>query len=165
MCNLSIVAGSIEPGTPLPEGMRFNYGSPPPPMRTSRMRTTLLGDTEKLIGWPQRERVGLVFEKDVSPLEFLESLLRFRKISSPEDLRLMFEIPPQMLTCRPIGNEADGLVKVDRFADEDAVLRHALILGLCGPSFYDPNKAVIWTNSRLSRTLDLFEPGRFYADN
>lgn len=163
MRNLSIVAGPLAPVT-LSGGMQFNYGAPPR-MRTTRITETLLGDTEKSIAWPQRERVGLVFEKDVSPLEFLESILKARKIDSPEGLRAIFPIPPQMLTCRPIGKDADGLVKVDRFADGDAVLRHALILGLCGPSFYDPNKAVIWTNSRLSRTLDLFEPGRFYADN
>ncbi|MBK7931995.1 MAG: hypothetical protein IPK01_00585 [Acidobacteria bacterium] len=163
MRNVSIVTGPVVPGT-LSEGMQFNYGAPPR-MRTTRMRETLLGDAEKSIAWPRRERVGLVFDKDITPLEFLEEILEARVIDSPEELRAIFQIPAQMLTCRPIGHDAEGLVKVDRLADEDAVLRHALILGLCGPSFYDPNKAVIWTNSRLSRTLDLFEPGRFYADN
>lgn len=168
MRNLSIIAGSIDRGPQLPEGMWFNYGAPPP-TQTSRLRETLLGDTEKLIGWPKRERVGLLFERDVSPLEYLENLLAERNIPSPDDLRLICEIPSEMLTCRSIGHllkiNLNALVRLDSFADQDTVLRHALILGLCGPNFYDPNKSVIWTNGRLSRTLDLFEPGRFYAAN
>ena len=51
---------------------------------------------------------------------------------------------------------APGLQKVDG---------RELILGLCGPTYYDRQKAVIWTNNRLSRRLDLFQPGRWYADN
>jgi len=125
---------------------------------------TLLGDPEKEIAWPLVERVGLLFEHSENPLVFIEKLLRREGFRSPEELRKELEIPPGMLTCRTIGDDAEGVVDIQR-ADPKIVLRQALILGLCGPSFYDPNKAVIWTNSRLSRKLDLFAPGRFYADN
>jgi len=141
-----------------------NFGPPPAKYRTESCHSTLLGDPDKEIAWPLVERVGLLFNRDENPLSFIENLLRREGFKSPEELREELEIPPGMLTCRTIGDDADGLADIRR-ADPRIVLRQALILGLCGPSFYDPNKAVIWTNSRLSRKLDLFYPGRFYADN
>ena len=162
MRNLSIVAGTLAPVI-LSGGMQFNYGAPPR-MRITRIKETLLGDTEKSIAWPQRERVGLLFRKGQSPLSFIERLLKKEGFRSAEELREVFPIPSCLLTCRDIEADSPGLVKADP-DDARTVLRQALILGLCGPACYDPNKAVIWTNNRLSRTLDLFEPGRWYADN
>jgi len=133
-------------------------------MRTYRIRVTMLGNPGISIAWPQHERVGLLFQKGQSPLSFIEKLLKKEGFRSAEELREVFSIPPCLLTCRDIEAGSPGLVKADP-DDARTVLRHALILGLCGPAFYDPNKAVIWTNNRLSRTLDLFEPGRWYADN
>ena len=162
MRNLSIVAGTLAPVI-LSGGMQFNYGAPPR-MRITRIKETLLGDTEKSIVWPQRGRVGLLFRKGQSPLSFIEKLLKKEGFRSAEELREVFPIPSCLLTCRDIEADSPGLVKADP-EDARTVLRQALILGLCGPACYDPNKAVIWTNNRLSRTLDLFEPGRWYADN
>lgn len=162
MRNLSIVAGPLAPVI-LSGGMQFNYGAPPR-MRITRIKETLLGDTEKSIVWPQRGRVGLLFRKGQSPLSFIEKLLKKEGFGSAEELREVFPIPSCLLTCRDIEADSPGLVKAD-LDDARTVLRQALILGLCGPACYDPNKAVIWTNNRLSRTLDLFEPGRWYADN
>jgi len=141
-----------------------NFGQPPAQYRTEHAVETLLGNPEMEIAWPLRERVGLIFKGGESPLKVIETLLKREGFRSPEELRKKLEIPPGMLTCQTIRDDADGVVDVQR-ADPGIVLRQALILGLCGPSFYDPNKAVIWTNSRLSRKLDLFAPGRFYADN
>ncbi len=133
--------------------------------RTMSVVTTLLGDMEKSIAWPLGERVGIRFEKSVSPRAFVEKLLCDEGFASPEDLREVFEVPRMPLACRSLGDEvrSDSFV---RMTDEPrTVLRQALILGLCGPHHYDPSKAVIWTDNRLSRQLDLFVPGRFYADN
>lgn len=145
------------------DGFWCNFGPPRRQMRT-RITVTVLGNPSISVSWPRTERVGLIFEKGKSPLAFVEDLLKKEGFRSPEELKQQIEIPPRMLTCRPIRDDADGLLKAEK-SDALAVLRHALILGLCGPSFYDPNRAVIWTNNRLSRKLDLFEPGRFYADN
>lgn len=154
----------LAPGSGSESGLWCNIGPPLARYRTERLAETLLGDTEKEIAWPLVERVGLLFDRGANPLAFIENLLRREGFRSPEQLRKEIQIPPGMLTCRTIGDDADGIVKISR-ADPGIVLRQALILGLCGPSFYDPNKAVIWTNSRLLRKLDLFQPGRFYADN
>lgn len=153
------LAGSIQ----TPDGMWLNMGRPSRRM-TTRIRVTILGNPSITVSWPQTERVGLILKKGKSPLAFVESLLRKEGFESPEELREHFEVPARLLTCRNIPDDSDGLVVADR-ADAGTVLRQALILGLCGANFYDPNRAVIWTNNRLSRKLDLFEPGRFYADN
>lgn len=148
---------------PFDNGMLCNFG-PVPTMRTYRIKVTMLGNSDISVAWPQRERVGLLFRKGQSPLSFIERLLKKEGFRSAEELREVFPIPSCLLTCRDIEADSPGLVKADP-DDARTVLRQALILGLCGPACYDPNKAVIWTNNRLSRTLDLFEPGRWYADN
>ena len=153
------LVGSIQ----TPDGMWLNMGRPSRRM-TTRIRVTILGNPSITVSWPQRERVGLIFKKGKSPLAFVESLLKKEGFRSPEELRQHFEIPAGLLTCRNIADDSGGLVDAVR-ADARTVLRQALILGLCGANFYDPNRAVIWTNNSLSRKLDLFEPGRFYADN
>ena len=77
----------------------------------------------------------------------------------------MFEVPRMPLACRTNYDNDQSGTNVRMMDDPKIVLRQALILGLCGPNHYDPSKAVIWTDNRLSRHLDLFVPGRFYADN
>ncbi|MDI1242814.1 MAG: hypothetical protein PSX80_12935 [bacterium] len=161
MRNLPSIINSLDI-VPRPE-YRFGWGAPPA-TRTTTLTVTMLGDPEMSVAWPQRERVGLIFKEGESPLKMIETLLKREGFRSPEELKHEFEIPHAQLTCRTIDDESDGLVKADA-NDPKTVLRQALILGLCGPTFYDPLKAVIWTNNRLSRKLDLFEPGRWYADN
>ena len=131
-------------------------------MRTENIRATILGNPEIETMWPRVETVGIVFEDEVAPLEFIGKLLRNQGFRSPEELRRKFTLPAGLLACQDAFHR--GLPCTGEAKPEE-LLRQALILGLCGPSFYDPNKAVIWTNSRLLRRLDLFEPGRFYEDN
>ena len=47
---------------------------------------------------------------------------------------------------------------------DDEFLRAALILGLCGPNFYSPDRTVIWTEARLTRAVGLYQPTGFYED-
>ncbi len=161
MHNLSSITEPVG-HVPRPE-YRFNFG-PSLKTKTLRIAVTMLGNPAISIAWPQQERVGLIFKEGTSPLTAIETLLKEEGFRSPEELRQEFEIPSAPLTCRDIGDDMDGLVNADP-GDPKAVLRQALILGLCGPTYYDPQKAVIWTNNRLSRRLDLFQPGRWYADN
>jgi hypothetical protein len=141
----------------------INYDSPRQ-TRLTPIQATMLGDLETSIAWPHRERVGLIFEEGASPLRVIETLMKKEGFRSPEELKREFEIPKARMTCRDLGDETEGLVKADA-GDPRTVLRQALMLGLCGPAFYDPYKAVIWTNNRLLRILDLFEPERWYANN
>ena len=48
-------------------------------------------------------------------------------------------------------------------ADPKKVLRQALLLGLCTTVLYDPERPVLWTRSSLSRCLELYDGGGFYA--
>ena len=41
-------------------------------------------------------------------------------------------------------------------------LEVALILGLCGPAFYAPDRPLIWSEARLSRRLVLYRCSEFY---
>ena len=52
---------------------------------------------------------------------------------------------------------------VATFAREDAVLREALLLGLCTAWQYDPARPVIWTRASLTRHVELHDPAGFYA--
>lgn len=132
--------------------------------QTHSIKTTVFGDPEKEIAWHLCERIGLIFEKGCDPLVFTENLLRKEGFRSHEELRKQFAIPPLLLACRTIGDTPADDFCSSTAAEPAAVLRQALILGLCGQSFYDPNKAVIWTKSRLLRKIDLYIPGRFYED-
>lgn len=40
----------------------------------------------------------------------------------------------------------------------------AAILGMSGPSFYSPERPVVWTRGRLGRTIRLRRLGGFYED-
>ena len=135
-----------------------------PPMRSQKVRTTLLGDTKKKIGWPSRMTVGLIFSESVIPVDFIEKLLARKGYASCERLREIYALPPSPLTCRAIGGKARKFLNAERGKPEE-VLHQALLLGLCGQNVYDPLRPVIWTNSRLTRKVELFEVGEFYADN
>jgi len=164
MYQLSSVNKRVEEFYPDPRKRWCNFGAPRNRTRTSRIQTTLFGDTEKKISWQWHERVGLIFEEGHSPLEYIENLLTESGFRSPDELRRAFEIPSNFLACRMLRNKETGFVKANS-APAEVVLRQALILGYCGPDFYDPTRPVIWTRSRLVRKLELYETGDFYADN
>ena len=42
-------------------------------------------------------------------------------------------------------------------------LYQALVLGLCTPWRYDPDRPVLWTRTSLTRQLELFDGRGFYA--
>jgi hypothetical protein len=141
----------------------FNYG---PCLRSRKLaiKATLFGSIEKKIGWPRQERVGLIFSGVKSPVLFMENLLLKSGFKSPDDLRDVFEIPHKFLTCRALSGRHTGFLNA-KTAKPKEVLRQGLILGFCGPDFYNPDRPVIWTNSRLTRKVDLYDAGDFYANN
>lgn len=155
----------VESGRSIPPGGFWCNFGPRVHTRSLSINESLLGDTEKSIAWPLGETVGIWFEKGVSPRVFIEKLLRKEGFTSPEDLRRILKIPSTTLVCQNNNDIAQPFINVRMTDDPTTVLRQALILGLCGPDHYDPNMLVIWTDNRLWRQLDLFVPGRFYADN
>jgi hypothetical protein len=129
--------------------------------RTERVRTTLLGRSDKVIRCPRVITLGLRFESGIDPVAQLETLLLMEGIGSPEDLRQRFQIPPGRLICRPLTAAERRLSVTDR--NRRRVLKQALMLGLCTAHLYDPARPVLWTAASLTRGLVLFEPQGFYA--
>lgn len=132
--------------------------------QTKRVKASLFGNRKMKIGWPRSEKVGLNFDGPGSILEYVEALLIKSGFNSPDELRDIITIPGRLLTCRHLLDETARFINVKKSRPEK-ILRQALILGLCGPDLYDPNRPVIWTNSRLNRKLGLYESGDFYAGN
>jgi len=130
--------------------------------RQEIIQSTILGDQTKSICWPQVLEAGLIFPDGVSPLECMRKLLRQGGYESPEQLRSCYDLPSALLVSRP-AEESDLHFPKVLESDTRTVLGQALLLGLCGPWFYDPSRPVIWTNQGLSRRLQLFEVGAFYG--
>lgn len=127
--------------------------------REEIIQSTLLGKDAAMIRCPRVIRLALDFEGR-PPVAALERLLDAERHASAEELRGRFEIPRERLLCRA-DPRAEPL-KAD-LAPPEAVLRTALLLGLCTQALYDPARPVLWTEASLSRRLELFDPEGFYT--
>lgn len=141
----------------------LNSGGPRSRQRREMIDTSLLGDARKWTCWPNRLRIGLVFPPGADPLRLIRDLCTEAGFSSPEQLRRACVLPARPLTARP-ARDANGLVDVVR-ASRDRVLEQAVLLGLCTAVLYEPGRPMLWTHTSLTRRLDLFAPGDFYADD
>jgi len=137
-----------------------NMGGPMSRTRKEHVHSTLLGKDDGRIHCPRVIRLGLQFGA-TRPVDALECLLMEEGYASPEDLRETFSVPDKRLICRPLPAGADRL-SVEQGARIE-VLIQALMLGLCTSQMYDPERPVMWTESSLSRGLELFDPEGFYA--
>jgi hypothetical protein len=144
-----------------PDEYLFNIG---PPMRheSIAVKSSLFKESKASIRWKIVEMVGLDFEGR-SPIDVVEHALAECGFDSSDDLLNRFTIPQMILACRAVPPSTD-IPKVSEISKEN-LLRHALILGLCGPSIYDPQRPIIWTNNRLGRAVQLYETGRFFYAN
>ena len=90
----------------------------------------------------------------------MHALLREHGLEHAEQLREVFNPSEDRCICR-----LDPRPRRLRIADADPkkVLRQALLLGLCTTVLYDPQRPVLWTRSSLSRCLELYDGGGFYA--
>jgi hypothetical protein len=141
-----------------------NFGGNPLRTKTYRLNSNLYGKSDKTISWRHRQTIGLIFGEKQSPVDLIEDLLLRSGFNSPEELRTIVELPIGFLACRTAEDEAGDFVNTAT-AQPAEILRQALLLGLCGPDFFNPKRSVIWTRSRLVRRVELFETGDFYADN
>ena len=130
--------------------------------RTSReeIRSSLLGTDDGYIKCPRRIILGLKFE-DTHPVSCLESILTTAGFRNPEELRREFAIPQLSLICRPSPSPQRKL-SVARCRPA-TVLKQALLLGLCTHELFNPERPVLWTETSLTRALELFDPRGFYA--
>ena len=97
-------------------------------------------------------------------MEFVEELLERSGFSTPvEALKHRTDLPTGMHYCHTKKLDIDQGQRIAPQTD-DEILRAALILGLCGPNFYSPDRTVIWTEARLTRAVGLYQPTGFYED-
>ncbi len=143
-----------------------NSGGPRSRTRSESISLTLLGDRKRFGHWECTEIVFLRFPDRVSPRQWcLDALVRLG-YSHPEDLLPLVQIPGKPLHARavkkpgPIDGDTPNPLAQASLQD----LRAALILGKCTDELFDPAPPAIWSNRRLTRAIELYEPGDFYAD-
>lgn len=148
------------------EILRFNYGNPSPRSKhREQLTTTCFGDERKQIHFPYVRRLGLLFPTAWSPRQTLIALLGAQGMESPEELRARFAVPPVVLAIRALPRALSGFL-VDVQTERPAlILEQALLLGLCAPTFFDPQRPVIWTDTSLTRRVELYRVGDFYAQD
>jgi hypothetical protein len=137
-----------------------NSGGPMSRTRRERISSTLLGKDDGFIQCPLRIKLGLKFE-DTHPVHCLEAILDAEGFRDPEELRSLYALPQEGLICRPLSVRAKRL-RVVRASRRD-VLEQALLLGLCTAQIFDPQRPVLWTETSLTRAVELFDPTGFYA--
>ena len=82
----------------------------------------------------------------------IRSILRNRAISGDPTDPMTKIIPATKSTVRR-----------ENAVNARAPLRQALMLGLCTAQMYDPARPVMWTETSLTRAVELYDSGSFYA--
>jgi hypothetical protein len=137
-----------------------NYGAPMTRTREENINATLLGRDDGHIRCGHRLRLGLDF-RDSNPVACMENLLLLAGYRDPEELRGCFVLPAETLIAH--GQVTPPrLLEIDR-CNPAAALQQALLLGLCTDQLFDPARPVMWTETSLTRALDLYDPRGFYA--
>jgi hypothetical protein len=142
----------------------FNSGGPRTRTRKEPVNRSLLDNLQMKIHWPCGMVVGLKFPKGVSPVHYAEGLLGEAGYETPSGaVTAQSDLPNSIHYCHPVDLGRSKLSQISPNSHAE-FLRFALILGLCGPNYYDRNRPVIWTEGRLTRTVGLYLPRGFYED-
>ena len=142
----------------------FNSGGPRSRTRREPVKSTFLNNAKKRLNWPCHLVVALKFPKDTSPLDYVEEVLQRRGYQTPDDaVHVHKDLPNRLFYCHKLNMSQAEITNVSPRSDAD-FLRFALILGLCGPNYYDPQRPVIWTEGRLTRAVGLYFSRGFYED-
>ena len=136
-----------------------NSGGPMSRTRNERLIATVLGRSDGDIRCPRVLRVGLDFNGR-EPVSWARALLHTCGFESEYAARAAMAVPCARYVCRP--DPAPQPAPIDSLSP-DAALYQALMLGLCTAWCYDPSRPVLWTYASLTRRLELFEAGGFYA--
>ena len=137
-----------------------NSGGPGSRTRMETISSTLLGRDGGYIKCPRRIRLGLTFE-DTHPVDLLESILAAQGLRDPDELRSKYALPQGRLICQPLSGSAKRLSAVTGARCD--VLEQALLLGLCTAQLFDPKRPILWTETSLTRAVELFDPAGFYG--
>lgn len=146
----------------LGRGLRTeNMGGPRSRTRKEQVKSSLLGRRHGVVRCPRIRTIGFSIDEHCDPVAIAYEALARAGCRSPEDLRTMFEIPREPCLVAPSAVPA-GL-RMGPYIEDDVLLSEALVLGLCAKTMYDPRRPVVWTRASLSRRLDMFRTGGFYA--
>ena len=137
-----------------------NSGGPRSRARREQVKSSLLGKVVGKVKLPNLRTVGFAINEGRDPLTTAYDALARLGYRSPEDLRGVFDLPAGPCLVAPS-------LRIPEFSLEsltdEALLAEALILGLCTKTMYDPTRPVVWTRASLSRRLEMFQTGGFYA--
>jgi hypothetical protein len=136
-----------------------NMGGPCSRTRTEEICSTVLGDNPGPIRCPRVLRVGIDFERE-SPVVCAQRWLDAAGFADEEEARSVLPLPPGPCICQ-IDTAPRPVVAATLTALEG--LRLALVLGLCTPYLYQPQRPVLWTEASLTRRLLLYDGEGFYA--
>ena len=137
-----------------------NTGGPMSRTRNEHISSTLLGRDDGVIRCGFKIRLALRFE-DTNPVDCLLAILKAEGFRDPEQLRSHYDLPRMRMICGPVPEKSKRLpVFGSRPRD---VLGQALMLGLCTAQVFDPGRPVLWTETSLTRAVELFDPGGFYV--
>jgi hypothetical protein len=136
---------------------------PPPNNCLHRLRGSLLeGETGT---WLFARGVTVSFDSidGASRVERARSLLAGAGLGETESLRSAYPLPAGRWLCRSLTAPTEAAEGENR-PEEIPPLLAALILGLCGPSYYASDRPIIWSEARLSRRLALYSPVEYYEE-
>jgi len=138
-----------------------NTGGPRSRTRKEPISSTILGKDDGYIKCPRVIRLGLIFTPGADPVEVVQSMLREEGYSTPNELRNEFNVPLDRLICVPL---KDTLRRLEvKTAEPRQVLEQALFLGLCTNHIFDAERPILWTETSITRGLELFDPTGFYS--
>jgi hypothetical protein len=135
-----------------------NSGGPSSRTRTERISSTVLGDNPGPIRCSRVLLVGIDFGRR-SPLACARRWLRAAGFDDEEEARSALSLPPGPCICRPDRSPRPAAATLTPLEG----LGMALVLGLCTPYLYQPQRPVLWTEASLVRRLLLYDGGGFYA--
>lgn len=162
--NTELIVASLASGWYVPDGpggreYLANMGGPCSRTRTEQLSSTVLGDNPGPIRCRRVLRVGIEFGRQ-SPILCAQRWLRAAGIADEEEARSVLSLPPGPCICR-----IDPALRPEAAATLTALegLRLAVVLGLCTPYLYQPQRPVLWTEASLTRRLVLYDGAGFYA--
>lgn len=137
----------------------LNSGGPSSRTRTERIHLTVLGREEGAIRCPRVERVGIDFGRR-HPLVCVRQWLKKAGFADETGARAALPLPSAPCICRV--DPAPRPVAAGTLSPTEG-LYHALVLGLCTPFLYNPERPILWTEASLTRQLLLYDGGGFYV--
>ena len=162
--NTELVVASLASGWFVPDGPGgreyfANMGGPCSRTRTERISSTVLDDNPGPIRCPRVLRVAIDFGRR-SPVLCAQRWLDAAGFGDEEEARSVLPLPVGPCICRidpaPRPEVAATLTPLEG-------LRLALVLGLCTPYLYQPQRPVLWTEASLTRRLLLYDGEGFCA--